>query len=81
MPLYHYKCEECRYNNKVFHETSIKFEECPQCGSKNFGKVIPSFSIGKDDERSELKKRVQKGVDEAKEELRRDIIQRKADRK
>lgn len=81
MPLYSYKCEDCFYNNRVYHAFSIKIEECPKCGSKNFDKDIPSFSIKQETEKDKVKQRVQKGIDDAKEEMRKDVLQRKADRK
>nr|HDM99601.1 zinc ribbon domain-containing protein [Deltaproteobacteria bacterium] len=46
MPIYEYKCEKC---NKIFESFVLSSRDkmgikCPECGSKEVGKMLSSFS-------------------------------------
>jgi len=46
MPVYEYKCSECKTKFDVFHK-SISVEEkiiCPKCGSQDNKKLLSAFS-------------------------------------
>ncbi len=50
MPVYDYKCSDCRGTYDVFHKGHEIIEDivCPCCGSKNYKKLmsVPVVSMG-----------------------------------
>lgn len=50
MPLYEYRCCECRKIHERFYSTagseSSDIKACPECGSTEIRKVISAFGLG-----------------------------------
>jgi putative FmdB family regulatory protein len=46
MPIFEYKCNDCNKKFEVLHKSSANLEEvvCPDCQSKNYKKLLSSFS-------------------------------------
>jgi len=46
MPIFEYKCNDCNKIFEVLHKSSANLEEviCPDCQSKNYKKLLSSFS-------------------------------------
>jgi putative FmdB family regulatory protein len=46
MPIFEYKCNDCNKKFEVLHKSSTNLEEvvCPDCQSKNYKKLLSSFS-------------------------------------
>ncbi|HZW38279.1 MAG TPA: zinc ribbon domain-containing protein [Ignavibacteriaceae bacterium] len=45
MPVFEYRCEECKTKYEVLHKSSLKQEEvtCPKCHSTKNKKLLSSF--------------------------------------
>lgn len=79
MPIYNYFCKECKENFKTLQKNREN-NKCKLCNSNNIELIPNQFGINNNFERQELTKRVQQGIDEAKQELRKDVLQKKANR-
>lgn len=46
MPVYEYKCNDCGKKYEIFHKstTNLGDIECPNCNSRNYKKLLSSFS-------------------------------------
>jgi putative FmdB family regulatory protein len=46
MPIFEYKCNDCGKKFDVLHKSTTHLEEvnCPDCQSKNYKKLLSSFS-------------------------------------
>jgi len=46
MPLYEYKCNDCKKIFEVLHRSSSNLEkvECPECKSENYTKLFSAFA-------------------------------------
>lgn len=46
MPLYEYKCSDCKSKFEVLHKSTLSLEEvtCPKCDSTKNKKLFSSFS-------------------------------------
>ncbi len=46
MPVYEYKCSECKTKFDIFHKTLNDSDtvSCPKCGSQNNKKLLSTFS-------------------------------------
>ncbi len=73
MPRYDYFCDECNKIKTLAHSWQEKIEECPECGSDLFSRVM---SIANFHKKKELKQNhptgtvVNQSIKDAKEELR-----------
>ncbi|MGK9476878.1 FmdB family zinc ribbon protein [Melioribacter sp. OK-6-Me] len=46
MPVYEYKCNDCGKKYEIYHKSINKLSdiECPSCKSRNYKKLLSSFS-------------------------------------
>lgn len=48
MPLFEYRCRECRHVTEFLEKTHSKDQhKCEQCGSTKTEKVLSAFAVGK----------------------------------
>ena len=73
MPLYVYKCEDCKKEFEIRHGMSYEGQVCTNCNSKNVFK-IPSLSIEahRRIHTSRAGKIVDKYIKDVKEEIKQD---------
>jgi putative FmdB family regulatory protein len=81
MPMYNYYCETCDENFTFFHKIKEKKEYCEKCECKTLRKIPAPFFGNSNTENIERAKRLQQGLNEAKQEIHRTITQYKANRK
>lgn len=56
MPIFEYKCNDCNTKFEVFHKVKENKDEiiCPNCNSKNYIKLISTFSSFGSDSNSDF---------------------------
>lgn len=54
MPIFEYQCTDCKSKFEILHKSSSKLEEvvCPKCGSKEYRKLLSTFSASMGNESS-----------------------------
>lgn len=77
MPTYLYECKECKENWSVFHGMDEKEEKCVFCSSSEIYKSFRSLEnrirpekILYPEEKEQIKNRVEKHIEEAREALK-----------
>jgi len=74
VPVYCYKCEDCKFEFEVRHSMSYEDQKCSSCDSENVFK-IPSLSLNRPTQA--LSPRVGKVVDEYIHDVKKEIKEEK----
>ncbi len=80
MPTYFYACSECKTEFKVFHNIDDK-QTCIKCTSEKIQKQFKASTINISAKDSTAKDRVEKFIEEARENLKEQIQETRKDYK
>jgi len=81
MPIYSYKCEECEYSCKLFHQIGEEPKNCPSCNSTCFKKQFVGSSIKINNISDDPKSRVERFIEESRQTLKEQIAETRKDYK
>lgn len=82
MPTYSYGCKDCKEEWNIFHGMDEKETKCSFCSSENIFKKFRSFSeyikpqrIPDRDDKDQVRNRVEKHVEEARQSLKEQLAE------
>ena len=70
MPFYRYTCNDCDFDDKLFHGMKETIDCCPECGSKHITKAVNRFvSRTLDESKNISKTNVENFIRDSKKDL------------
>ena len=74
MPFYQYFCSACKDSFKAYHGSEEKCDSCPRCQSQEVTKALPQLTLkAKVEDTSTAGRRVEKFIEESRENLQQQL--------